>query len=229
MPLPPEEELILDVWQENAEAWTEAVRAGRIASRTRVTDAAILSAVRRRMPATLLDIGCGEGWLARALAADGIAVHGIDAVPALLDEARASAPGTYEELSYQALAAGAPLAPVDVAVCNFSLLGDQSTRGVLMRVPQLLRPGGTLLIQTLHPLGAAQQGYAEGWRAGSWAGCSGAFGRAAPWYFRPLGAWIALLSEAGLQLEALLEPLDPDSGLPCSVIFEAAVRRRGAL
>ena len=36
----------------------------------------------------MLDIGCGEGWLARALEAEGIRVTGIDAVPGLIERAR---------------------------------------------------------------------------------------------------------------------------------------------
>ncbi|MBB3103126.1 class I SAM-dependent methyltransferase [Azomonas macrocytogenes] len=221
----PEEHTIIETWHENAEAWAEAIATDRIASRVEVTNAAILAAIRERAPTTLLDMGCGEGWLGRALAADRIEIHGIDGVPTLLEKARASSPGTYEEMTYAALAAGAPLACVEMVVCNFSLLGNESTCGVIGRVPQLLQPNGTLLIQTLHPLavGMPGQDYREGWRQGSWAGCPGAFGRAAPWYFRPLGAWIKLLVTAGLRLEALYEPLDSASGRPCSVIFAAGL------
>src|SRR5690606_8793522 len=80
---------ILEAWRANAAPWTDAVRAGRIASRRQVTDRAIIDAVSAQRPHTVLDVGCGEGWLARALATRGMTVTGIDAVPALVEQARA--------------------------------------------------------------------------------------------------------------------------------------------
>jgi SAM-dependent methyltransferase len=218
------DEAIVGAWHENAAPWIEAVRSGSIESRRLVTDAAIVSAIRRLRPATVLDVGCGEGWLARALAPLGMRVHGIDAVPGLVSAARQAGGGTFECLSYEAFAAGAPVAPVALAVCNFSLLGDGATRGVVRRLAALLAPGGTLLIQTLHPGFAVEDAErVEGWRAGSWAGCGEAFGRAAPWYFRTLDGWRTLLAEQGFRLRTMHEPRHPATGAPCSVIFEAEV------
>ena len=51
-----------------------------------------------------LDVGCGEGWLARALGPLGIRVHGFDAVPQLIEAARRAGGGTFERLSYEAFA-----------------------------------------------------------------------------------------------------------------------------
>ena len=68
------EALILDAWHANAQAWERAVREGRIASRKLVTDQAIVEAVLSRSPRTVIDLGCGEGWLARALARAGVQV-----------------------------------------------------------------------------------------------------------------------------------------------------------
>lgn len=66
---------IVDSWH-NAAPWTAAVREGRIESRSLITNRAIIETVLRRSPATVLDIGCGEGWLVRELAGHGIRAGG---------------------------------------------------------------------------------------------------------------------------------------------------------
>ena len=79
---------IIDSWLRNAEPWTMAVRASHIESRRLLTDAAIIDAVAGGHPRTVIDIGCGEGWLAHRLEQRGMQVLGIDAVPALIARAR---------------------------------------------------------------------------------------------------------------------------------------------
>ena len=110
---------ILAVWQASASPWTRAVREARIASRRLVTDAAIVAAIRARAPRRVIDLGCGEGWLARALAAQGIDVLGIDAVPALVAAAEAAGGGRFRVMDYAAIAAGALHEQADVVACNF--------------------------------------------------------------------------------------------------------------
>nr|WP_225562851.1 methyltransferase domain-containing protein [Rhodanobacter sp. DHG33] len=187
------------------------------------TDQAILDAVLAHSPRTAIDVGCGEGWLARALAEKGVQVLGVDAVPALVETARAKG-GDFRILSYEAIASGALDQRADVVVCNFSLLGGASVDALLVAAPRLLEPGGALIVQTLHPAMAGEP-YADGWREGSWVGCGEGFGQAAPWYFRTLGSWVAAFGAAGMDLVQLVEPLHPDTGRPASVIFVAVARQ----
>src|ERR1700729_1540156 len=79
-----EEREIIRSWHSNAAPWARAIRAASIASRKLVTDQAIIDAVSSVSCARILDIGCGEGWLARALRALGMSVTGVDVVPALI-------------------------------------------------------------------------------------------------------------------------------------------------
>jgi len=217
---PHAEDSIIEVWHRNARPWTDAVRERRIESRRLVTDGAIVEAALSRQPRSAIDLGCGEGWLARALAAHGVDVLGVDVVPALIDAARAQGGGRFETLSYAQMAAGELTARADLAICNFSLLGKESTAAVLAAVPQLLEPGGALLVQTLHPLAACGElAYQDGWREGSWAGCGDGFGQAAPWYFRTLGGWLDTFAACALRVARIEEPLHPRSGRPASIIF----------
>jgi len=98
---------IIASWHVNAAPWTGAVRAQRIESRRLITDRAILEAILDRAPGQVLDIGCGEGWLARALSRHGIAVLGVDAVPELIEQARAAGGGEFIVASYEQIARGA--------------------------------------------------------------------------------------------------------------------------
>ena len=138
-------------WRGNAEAWARAVREGRLESRRLATDDAILQVLRQRAPRRLLDIGCGEGWLCRALAGEVGECVGIDASSELIELARAAGGGSFRRLAYRELDAASGLGRFDALVCNFSLL-DEDLAGCLAAWPALLESGGELLIQTLHCL-----------------------------------------------------------------------------
>ena len=211
---------IVDSWHQNAKAWTVAVREEQIASRKLVTNQAIVDAVLSRTPQSVLDIGCGEGWLARQLSAQGIQVLGVDVVPELIEQARTIGNTQFELLSYEDIGAGRLQAKFDVAVANFSLIGKESVINLFQAVPALLTPEGTFIVQTIHPVvGCGEQQYQDGWRVGSWAGFSPDFVDPAPWYFRTLESWTRLFVDSGLRLVELREPLHPDTGKPASVIF----------
>jgi len=209
---------VLDAWSRNVEPWTAAVRGGDIETRTLVTNAAIVDAVTSLHPATGVDLGCGEGWLVRAL--PGVAMVGVDAIPALIDRAKAAGGGDFCVLSYEQIAQGRLALAVDVAVCNFSLIGNEAVDGLLRAAPTYLREGGSLVVQTVHPLMACGDApYVDGWRAGSWAGFSSDFADAPPWYFRTIASWIALFAAHGLRVTAMREPLHPRTGKPVSLIL----------
>ncbi|OKH36196.1 hypothetical protein NIES2119_17970 [[Phormidium ambiguum] IAM M-71] len=112
---------IIDSWHKNARPWTIAVRQGHILSRKLVTDRAIVDAVVELCPKNVLDLGCGEGWLARALSAKEIEVLGVDVVPELIEQARSALGGRFELLSYEEIAAGKLNQRFDAVVSNFAL------------------------------------------------------------------------------------------------------------
>jgi 2-polyprenyl-3-methyl-5-hydroxy-6-metoxy-1,4-benzoquinol methylase len=216
---------IIDSWRHNALPWMNAVRSGDIDSRRLVTDRAVLDAVLACEPATVLDLGCGEGWLALALQHNGVGVTAVDVVPALVLAATQAGVVDGRVLSYEEIAAGQLKLSTDVVVCNFSLLGKESVEGLLRAIPALLKLNGSLIVQTLHPVVACGDlPYIDGWRMGSWAGFGEGFSDAPPWYFRTLHAWLELMWTSGLTLQEMREPLDPRTGKPASVIFRAHVR-----
>lgn len=219
---PLSDEKVIDSWRKNAAPWTTAVREQQIESRRLVTDAAIVDAVVSVAPRTALDLGFGEGWLSRALTERGIRMTGVDVVPELVERARQLGGGEFHVMSYEAIAAGGLTATFDAVVANFALIGADAVDALIASMPRLLAPRGALIIQTLHPVVVnGDQPYKDGWRPGSWTGFSQDFTDPAPWYFRTMETWEALIAESGLRVEQRLEPVNPASGKPASVIFIA--------
>lgn len=220
----PHEQQIIRSWHTNAEPWSDAIRTGSIASRRQATDQAIIEAVLHTEPKRVLDVGCGEGWLARKLSEQNVAVVGIDAVPALVARAVRVASRDdceFHVLDYASLASrGLRCELCDTVVCNFSLLGNDSVEALLAALPWYLSRSGHLVIQTLHPRAACGDApYEDGWRKGNWHGFAPNFKDPAPWYFRTLDSWLSMLRRCGFDLEEMREPALPGSNVPASVLF----------
>lgn len=212
-------------WMANADAWTRAVREGRIPSRRLATDAAIVQAVAERTPGRVLDLGCGEGWLMRALAERGIEAIGLDVSLELVMAAEETGGGRYRCCSYEELVDDPTRAggPYDAIACNFSLLGADLVP-LLTALRANLAPGGALVIQTVHPWTAAgDEGYADGWRTETFDAFGGGFAEPMPWYFRTLGSWTDALRGAGFRLATLREPIHPETGQPASLLMVAEI------
>lgn len=217
------EQQIIDSWNQNASPWIRAVQEEQIESRKLATNQAIIETILRYRPLTALDLGCGEGWLARQLAKHGIRTMGVDVVPALIETAKQAGQGEFAVYSYEQIASGELRRKFGAVICNFSLLGKESVDHLMRYLPALLNDGGHLFIQTLHPLIAGGDAlYQDGWRSGSWAGFSADFSDPAPWYFRTMAAWIKLFRDSKLMVVELLEPLHPNTGKPASLILVGA-------
>lgn len=198
---------ITNSWIANAAAWSAAVREETIESRRAGTNAAILEAVLGQEPETVLDLGCGEGWLARALAAHGVKVTGIDGSPALIDAARELGGGEFLVLPYREL--GSLNRTFDVAVANFSLFEEQLD-DVLANVP-----APVLIIQTIHPAFAEK----AGWQVETFTNLPGDWPEPMPWYFRTLSFWRETLERAGFRIEETQEPRHAETGEPLSLML----------
>lgn len=216
------ENIILETWQTNAAAWTHAIQQQTIESRRLVTNQAIIDAIIKGNPKNALDIGCGEGWLCRALQSNNIDTTGVDAVPQLIAAAKDQGTGHYQVCSYQQIIEDKFVASkqFDVIVFNFSLFGNELVEDLLSAIKKFLTNDGRLIIQTLHPFSAkGEEPYKDGWRQGNWNGFSKDFKDPAPWYYRTMQSWLSLFIKLGFQLPELQEPVHPVSGLPVSAIF----------
>lgn len=141
-------------WEANTDFWVKIIRERRDRYRTELTDRAVLDAIGTCRDLRVLDAGCGEGYLARTLAARGAHVVGVDACQGLIDAAEdlpADGPGSvaFRRASVDAL----PLedGSFDLVVCNHLLSHLHDPLPAVREFGRVLRSGGRLVILTLHP------------------------------------------------------------------------------
>ena len=207
-------------WTANAANWTRAVREGLIPSRKAGTDAAIVDAIVARGPKWLLDVGCGEGWLVRAVTAqtkcDAV---GIDGSPALIRDASAADPASrYVVVPYSDLVAGRHDlgGGFDIIAFNYALF-EEDIVPLLVVARGLLAPRGAIVIQTLHPNAFA--GDEDGWRTEDFSAFQNQDWAPMPWYLRSLASWHDSIARAGLRIVETREPKAAPDGPPLSQLL----------
>jgi SAM-dependent methyltransferase len=172
--------------------------------------------------AATLEVGCGEGRVARDLIARGHQVTGLDASPTLVRAAAEADPASrYVEGSAEAL----PFddGAFDLVVAYNSLMDVVDMPAAVREAARVLAPGGRLCACITHPLQTACTWrddeeplvLTEAYLDRRWmdvpverGGLQFTFTSAC----LPLEAYALALEESGLVIEALREPADPAGG-----------------
>jgi SAM-dependent methyltransferase len=145
-----------------------------------------------------LDAACGTGRHTRRLVELGHRAVGVDTTPAMLERARAAAPGA---ALVRGDLCGLPLRPasVDLAVCSLALDHAPGLLGPIRELARVVRPGGRLVISDVHPVLSAL-GVAAFFQAAD--GSSG-FVRN---HRHVHGEYLDAFAEVGLEVRRCLEP-----------------------
>ena len=171
----------------------------------------------------VLDVGTGEGQLARRLAASGASVVGVDPTAAQIDEAvRRGGGPAYLRSGAAALPFGDASFDAVVACLVFEHIDDMDD--AIGEVARVVRPGGRFVFFLNHPLlQTPGSGWIDDqvldppeqyWRIGSYLTETSTIEQVEKGVFirfvhRPLGRYVNALTDAGLVLERMIEPAPP--------------------
>lgn len=181
----------------------------------------LLGSVRHR---SLLDAGCGTGYLTNKLDRLGADVVGVDLSPEMIRTAQHDYPDLEFRVDDCSTLASIPEGEMDAVVSNYVLMDTPDLGGAVRSIYRVLRPGGIAVVVFSHPCfpqtsARVQTGemisydwkhsYYEASRQqdGPWKHFKTDF----IWYHRPLEEYWREFREAGFRVEDLREPrITPD-------------------
>ena len=223
------------LWESHAGWWQEHFTDGADAEYTE--QILPLAAIHLAGAADVLDVGTGEGQLARVAAATEVRarrVVGIDPVWAQLDTARLRDGGpAYARAAAAALPFGDGSFDAVVACLVFEHIEDADA--ALAEVGRVLRPGGRFLFFLNHPLlQVPGSGWIDDhileeqyWRIGPYLVEDSSLEEVSkdvfvPFVHRPLSRYVNAMAAAGLVIRRMEEPPPPPGFLARAAEYEAA-------
>lgn len=213
-------------WGEIADYWDEKQGDEGDLWHRALIDPAVFRVIGEVAGRRVMDLACGNGYLARRLARMGAQVVGVDRSASIIARARERERREPLGVAY-AVADATSLRGVegdsfDMVLCNMALMDMPDAEGALREAARVLRSGGRLVASLSHP--CFDTGGGSGWvieRTGPEISISRKVARyrepfedLVPWragfytrsYHRPLSWYVRALWAAGLALTGFEEP-----------------------
>lgn len=159
-----------------------------------------------------LDVGCGEGRLARELKPLGYHVVGLENSTSLAAAARKADP-ELEVIVADAAEMPIPSNSIDLAIASLALMNMDDMPGAVLEIARVLKNGGTFCFSVLHPLNSwGDAGDVSYFETVAYNERIEADSQAMTFHdtHRPLSDYFTALESAGFSTECLREPR-PDS------------------
>ena len=138
----------------NTDYWLKIIRERLDRYRSNLTDKAVLDAIGLSDGLTILDAGCGEGYLSRILAQAGPRMVGVDTCPDLVESARVAARELGLTIDYYTQSVNdLPITDgrCDKVICNHLINDLPDVSKPFQEFARVMREGGQLVILMLHP------------------------------------------------------------------------------
>jgi ubiquinone/menaquinone biosynthesis C-methylase UbiE len=153
-PPPPSSDDVRAAWDANAAFWDEQMESGHTWQQFLI-EPAVERLLRLERGERVLEVACGNGEFARRMAELGAKVLATDFSEAMLERARSHG-GDIEYRAVDAtdeaaLAALGDDGSFDAVVCNMAIMDMREIEPLARAAWALLRPGGRLLLSTVHP------------------------------------------------------------------------------
>ncbi|MDH3753485.1 MAG: class I SAM-dependent methyltransferase [Acidimicrobiia bacterium] len=214
-----------ELWERHADWWQREFTDG--ADPEYVEQLLPLAAALAAGAERVLDLGTGEGQMARMLQADGAQVVGIDVAASQIDEAVRRGGGvTYLRSSVAGLPFAAASFDLAIACLVFEHIDDLDES--LAEVARVVEPGGRFVLFLNHPLlQTPGSGWIDDhmvdppeqyWRIGPYLVETATIEQVQKGVFirfvhRPLSRYVNGLADVGLRLMRMVEPAPPDGFL----------------
>jgi len=227
------------MWNDNADVWTELSRAGYDTCRDMFNTPTFLDILPDINGLEGLDIGCGEGHNTRLLARREARMTGIDVSERFIEHARAEEERETMWISYRvadAVDLPYPAKTFDFATAFMSMMDIPEVERAISEAYRVLKPGGFFQLSISHPCFDTphrkklrdEQGKAYAFEIGGY--FHGLDGEVEEWTYgalpleqqeqvrkfkvprftRTISAWLNLLIDAGFTLERFAEPRPSD-------------------
>lgn len=142
---------ICSEWDNLCEKRQIAIEQGKDISLSLVTAPHIIRKVHETSPKTILDIGCGTGYLTFLLAKEATTCYGIDASQHSITLAKEKYSLPSLQFFHSRLVDFSPNTKFDLCVSNMALNCDPDLHGTIKNIYNRLLPGGTFLSMIPHP------------------------------------------------------------------------------
>ncbi|MGH2833862.1 MAG: class I SAM-dependent methyltransferase [Solirubrobacteraceae bacterium] len=162
-----------------------------------------------------LDVGCGEGRVARTLKGLGYNVVGVDSSPTLIAAALQADPGFDAQL---ANAADMPFPDehIDLVIASLSLMNMEDLPGVISEIARVLRPSSCFCCSILHPVNSwGDAGHGDYFQTVRYTEELHRDGASMTLHdtHRPLSDYFGAFADVGLLVERVVEPVPDDAYL----------------